>query len=308
VKDDMSPFHKPAVRTVLALFVFFGISYCASHFESFILGPVLSFLKEHWHLSFRAVFGPKPAVPVNLFTVITVERSLFALATTWIVLLIAKKPWTRAGFTRDGAIGQYRNGLLSGFVSITFLVLTMWIAGGLNSDGLRLQGMNRIIYPLRWLIGMLFAGFEEECGMRGFSLFAIEEIVGAWPAAMISAAIFMGLHIGNPGENALGLLQVFAFGLLCSVNVLRTGSLWWAAAFHAAWDWTEESFYGTIGSGYWFDGHLFQFRPRGRELISGGTAGPEGSVLVFAILAVLLSYEVAMFRRKNSRGLPHLSV
>ena len=104
-------------------------------------------------------------------------------------------------------------------------------------------------------------------------------------------------HFGNPGENALGLIQVFAFGLFCSVNVLRTRSIWWAAAFHGAWNWTQESFYGTIGSGYWFDAHLYQFRPRGKELISGGTAGPEGSIFVFVILAALLSYEIVMLRR-----------
>lgn len=79
----------------------------------------------------------------------------------------------------------------------------------------------------------------------------------------------------------------FCFGLLCSMNVLRSGSIWWAIAFHAAWDGTEESFHGTIGRGYWFDGHLFQFQPHGPSMISGGTAGPEGSILVFAVLGVL---------------------
>jgi membrane protease YdiL (CAAX protease family) len=85
--------------------------------------------------------------------------------------------------------------------------------------------------------------------MSGFSLFAIEEIAGVWQAAMICATIFMDLHIGNLGENALALLQVSAFGLVCSVNVLRTGSLWWAGAFHAAWNWTEESFRAVLSPG-----------------------------------------------------------
>lgn len=84
------------------------------------------------------------------------------------------------------------------------------------------------------------------------------------------------------------------------MNVLRTGSIWWAAAFHAAWDWTEESFYGTIGSGYWFEGHLLQFRPRGASIISGSTAGPEGSLLVFVVLGILLASEFVLLRRKSS--------
>ena len=45
------------------------------------------------------------------------------------------------------------------------------------------------------------------------------------------------------------------------MNVLRSGSIWWAIAFHAAWDGTEESFYGTIGSG---DGHGLAARDSSR--------------------------------------------
>jgi membrane protease YdiL (CAAX protease family) len=294
----MFSFRKPSIRQVEAIVLFFGLSYCASHYESLVLGPAIGFLKAHLHVSFRTIFGPRPAVPVNLFTLITVERSFFAVAITWIALWVARKRWTQAGFSKDRWMRFFGTGLLSGFLSITALVLPMWAAGGLTFDGIRLPGADRASYPLRWMIGMLFAGFAEECGLRGFSLFAIAEVVGVFPAALVSALIFMGMHIGNPGENFLGLSQVFCFGLLCSMNVLRSGSIWWAIAFHAAWDWTEESFYGTIGSGYWFDGHLFQFQPHGPSMISGGTAGPEGSILVFAVLGVLLASEFVRLRRE----------
>jgi membrane protease YdiL (CAAX protease family) len=292
-------FRKATPRVVLALIAFFALSYCASHFESLFLNPAVAFLKEQWHLNFKAVFGPKPAVPVNLFTVITVERSLSTLAATWIALLIAKRSWRQARFKLEGAGRLYASGFAYGFGSITFLVLAIWVSGGLIADGLRLSGAERFSYPLRWLVGMLFAGFEEECGARGFSLFVFEEMLGVWPAALISATIFACGHSNNPGENALGLLQVFLFGFFCAINILRTASLWWAAAFHAAWDWTQESFYGAIGSGYWFDAHLFQFRPRGHELISGGTAGPEGSVFVFLILAALIVNEIVRFQKSD---------
>jgi CAAX protease family protein len=293
-------FRKPSLRSALALVIFFGLSYGATHFESVLLNPILAFVRNVLHLSFKVVYGPRPAVTVNLFTAITVERSLSILVVTWIALLVAGRPWSKAGFLRKGAMRLYGTGLLAGFLSITCLIFAMWAAGGLIADGSILIGRDRFTYPFRWVLGMLLGGFEEECGLRGFSLFAVEEIVGLWSAAILSAGIFMWGHFGNPGENALGLIQVFAFGLFCSVNVLRTRSIWWAAAFHGAWNWTQESFYGTIGSGYWFDAHLFQFRPRGRRLISGGTAGPEGSIFVFVILAALLGYEIVMLRRTSA--------
>lgn len=208
----MFSFRKLSTRALLALLVFFALSYCASHFEPLVLGPAINLLKVRLHVNFHPIFGPKPAVPVNLFTVITLERSFFTLAITWIALLIAKKRWTDTGFSRDRGLRLYGAGLLSGYFSVTFLVLLMWAAGGLTFDGLRLQGADRITYPLRWLIGMLFAGFEEECGLRGFSLFTIAEIVGALPAAIISAAIFMGLHIGNPGRTSLACRKCSSLG------------------------------------------------------------------------------------------------
>jgi len=294
----MFSFRKPSIRQITSIVLFFGLSYCASHYESLLLGPTIDFLNTYLHVTFRTIFGPRPAVPVNLFTLITTERCFFAVAITWIALWVARKSWTQAGFSKDRWMRFFGTGLLSGFLSISALVLSMWAAGGLTFDGIRLHGTNRISYPLRWMIGMLLAGLAEECDLRGFSLFAIAEVVGVLPAALISALIFTGMHVGNPGENFLGLSQVFGFGLLCSMNVLRSGSIWWAVGFHAAWDWTEESFYGTIGSGYWFDGHLFQFQPHGPSMISGGTAGPEGNMLVFAVLGVLLASEFVRLRRK----------
>ena len=143
---------------------------------------------------------------------------------------------------------------------------------------------------------------EEECGLRGFSLFAIAEIVGALPAAVIRAEIFMGLHIGNHGENVLGLSQVFVFGLLCSLNVLRTDSIWWAAAFNASWDWTEEASTERLAMAIGL-----------RPLVSvstawslndqRGTAGTESSLLVFVVLGRLLATELALLRWKSPGGL-----
>jgi uncharacterized protein len=33
--------------------------------------------------------------------------------------------------------------------------------------------------------------------------------------------------------------SVVGFGLLFCLSLRRTGSLWWAVGFHAAWDWGQ---------------------------------------------------------------------
>ena len=43
------------------------------------------------------------------------------------------------------------------------------------------------------------------------------------------------------------------------LSLWRTGSLWWAVGFHAAWDWAQSFLYGVVWNGMdgwmeWMDG------------------------------------------------------
>jgi hypothetical protein len=57
--------------------------------------------------------------------------------------------------------------------------------------------------------------------------------------------------------------------------------------FHAAWDWGETFFYGVPDSGFPAKGHLFNPTFAGPVWLTGGSAGPEGSWLCIALLAIL---------------------
>ena len=70
------------------------------------------------------------------------------------------------------------------------------------------------------------------------------------------------------------------------LSLWRTGSLWWAIGFHAAWDWAESFLYGVSDSGTVIQNHLLNTHPLGRPIYSGGLTGPEGSLLVLPILAL----------------------
>ena len=56
---------------------------------------------------------------------------------------------------------------------------------------------------------------------------------------------------------------------------------------HAGWDWAQSYFYGTSDSGLIIEGHLLSEHPTGPALWSGGTTGPEGSLLIFVLLAIM---------------------
>ncbi len=121
-----------------------------------------------------------------------------------------------------------------------------------------------------------------------------------WQAAWVTSTLFGFLHTGNGGENWIGIFAAGAIGFVFCVSIWATGSAWWAIGCHAGWDWGETYFYGTADSGMLARGHLFASAPAGNVLWSGGKDGPEGSLLVVAIILLLLVFLVTVYRPKNT--------
>ncbi len=95
------------------------------------------------------------------------------------------------------------------------------------------------------------------------------------------------IHLRNDGEQWRGVLAAALIGFFFCLTLRRTGNLWFAVGFHAAWDWGETFFYSVPDSGMVAPGHLLTSSHRGSDWLSGGSVGPEGSVLCFVVMAVL---------------------
>jgi membrane protease YdiL (CAAX protease family) len=125
------------------------------------------------------------------------------------------------------------------------------------------------------------------------------ESSGFWQAAWVTSTLFGFLHTDNNGENWIGIFAAGAIGFVFVVSIRVTGSAWWAIGCHAAWDWSETFFYGAADSGMVASGHYLTVTPAGSAFWSGGTDGPEGSVLVIAIIVLLLILVVTIHGRKK---------
>lgn len=121
---------------------------------------------------------------------------------------------------------------------------------------------------------------------------------GFWNAAWLTSTLFGFGHVSNNGENWIGILGAASIGFVFCVSIRLTGSAWWAIGCHASWDWAETYFYGTADSGLVAKGHLLTTTPAGSAFWSGGTAGPEGSVLVLGIILLLLIALLALYGRR----------
>jgi len=118
-----------------------------------------------------------------------------------------------------------------------------------------------------------------------------------WQAAWVTSTFFGLIHTGNNGENWIGIFAAAFVGFVFCVSVRLTGSAWWAIGCHAAWDWAETYFYGTADSGMVAKGHLLTASPAGSALMSGGTDGPEGSLLILPIILLLLAAVLVLYGR-----------
>ena len=125
------------------------------------------------------------------------------------------------------------------------------------------------------------------------------ESSGFWQASWVTSTLFGFIHTGNGGENMIGIFAAGAIGFVFVVSIRVTGSAWWAIGCHAAWDWAETYFYGAIDSGNVATGHYLTVTPAGSTFWSGGADGPEGSVLVIAIIVLLLVALVVLYGRRK---------
>lgn len=220
---------------------------------------------------------------------------------TWVLSRIEGKPLLAYGYQGQARGVRFVSGLVWGFAAISALVLSLEKLGYLVIDGRALGGAAALHYALIWACVFLLVGFFEESIMRGYLQYTLTRGIGFWWSAILLSFLFGFGHVHNPGESPVGLFAAGLVGLVWCLSLWYTGSLWWAVGLHAGWDWGESYFYGTADSGVAAQGHLLREHPAGPTLWSGGSTGPEGSVLIFPLLALMVVLMVLWWGKRGER-------
>ncbi|MGA2745357.1 MAG: type II CAAX endopeptidase family protein [Candidatus Sulfotelmatobacter sp.] len=228
-------------------------------------------------------------------SVLTVETELpikaaaafFVWLATWVVSRVEKRSLADYGIPPGQAFGKrFWEGAVWGFAMLSAILLAQWGSGHFQIDSVGLAGGAVLRWGLAWGVTFLAVSLHEELAFRGYWLFTMSRRIRFWPAALFLSAVFGAAHLGNHGENVLGILQVVVTGLLFCLMIRRTGNLWFAIGFHAAWDWAETFFYGTPDSGLLGVGRFLNTSVHGANWITGGSAGPEGSIFAMVVLVM----------------------
>jgi len=195
------------------------------------------------------------------------------------------------GLSFRRALGkQFWMGALWGFVMLSFIVAMMAGSHAYRTGGLALSAQDLLKFGLLWALGFLLVGLFEEFAFRGYVQYTLTTGLGFWPAALITCLLFAGLHITNPGENLVGVIEIVLIAFFLCLALRRTGNLWFAVGWHMAFDWGESFFYSTPNSGIHATGHMLNASLMGSKWLSGGSVGPEASVfdVVVTIAGILL--------------------
>ncbi|HUA81833.1 MAG TPA: type II CAAX endopeptidase family protein [Dyella sp.] len=223
----------------------------------------------------------------------------------WNGLLVAAI-WMLLGRPYDGfplkdrtVSRHFTIGLLIGLLVMVLAILSIAELGDATIFTSGQSSVSALVYGSGWLAFDAVGALGEELYGRAAILLVAERFVGWKGAIVISGLMFSLVHLGNPGASAIWLVRLAAQGALLAYAVYRTRSLWWSVGYHTGWNWASAPLFGAAGSGYLDEGHLFNFNPHGSAWITGGTVGPEGSVLAF--LAVIMAMALLLIATKNRR-------
>ncbi|NYF88960.1 CPBP family intramembrane metalloprotease [Tunturiibacter empetritectus] len=235
---------------------------------------------------------------------------------TWIMSKVERRPVGVYGLGGTRKLPHFVAGLAWGIICLTPFILILWKAGFLVFDGRLLFGSDILRYGAQWLAMFFAVGLLEEYVTRGYLQYTLtrglaglfrsvfktahSNVLAFWASALFFSILFGLVHGSNPGESPVGLLTAGLAAMMFCLVLWRTGSLWWAIGFHTTWDWGQSFLYGVADSGIMIKHHLLATHPVGKPLLSGGTTGPEGSILILPIIVLIVAVIVFTLPRTNA--------
>ncbi|MDP1808800.1 MAG: type II CAAX endopeptidase family protein [Actinomycetota bacterium] len=167
-----------------------------------------------------------------------------------------------------------------------------------------------IIALLIGFIATFIQSGTEELVFRGYLLKVLAG-TSRTGGIVITAMLFSILHFWQ-GVNLIGWLNIFLFGVFAAQLFYLAENLWLPIGFHFGWNLFQERIFGFPVYGYDNLG-VFHSAPVNQGIISGGSYGPEGSVIIsialtIAIYSIYRAARIQSNRKAVSIKLPEMDL
>lgn len=182
-----------------------------------------------------------PRMSMRLVEAIFELAGFVAAAIPAVILArVERRLWGTYGLPLRQAFGKFFwLGALWGFAGISALMISLYECRDFSFGSVVLHGTRIVKFAAYWSLMFLLVGLFEEFLFRGYTQFTLARGIGFWPAAAVLSVSFGLVHLGNEGERWTGSLAAASIAAFFCLTLRRTGTLWFALGFHAAWDWGE---------------------------------------------------------------------
>jgi membrane protease YdiL (CAAX protease family) len=223
---------------------------------------------------------------------------LGVLLGTVVFVMVVEKKSIRVSIVRNPvrniSYGLALGCLLLG-VSLLFLVLMGYINVGEK---------NTIPYIWVWFISIILNAVTQEYLVRGYLFSLFKEAFNAAASVIITTVIFTAMHGSAFEAGIIAVLNVMTMSVLASLLLLYTESLLAPIIVHILWNGIGGIVFGVVS----LDGgypSLWNSVMSGNELISGGSAKLDGSIIALSVNVLLIALILFKLRRTHTISRQH---
>lgn len=152
------------------------------------------------------------------------------------------------------------------------------------------------------LVGLMaVAAFSEELILRGYAFQSLVYPLHLLGAVVVTSGAFAALHLNNRGANEVTIANTFLAGCALGILVAWRRNLWVAAGAHLGWN------LATVVLGLNVSGIVIPLMPyalvsKAGASWTGGSYGPEGSVVCTVVLAVVVLVLVRLYYQREEEA------
>jgi len=237
---------------------------------------------------------------------------IVAVICTGIFALYERRRLDSYGLPATHAFGARTwEGALLGMSMAGAVAVGMYFCGGMQVHGFATTGSALALSAVAWLGANICVGLAEEFWYRSYLLQTLWKSIGFWPASIVISLIFAADHyFFKTGENIWDVITLVSLSLMVCYSVLKTGTLWFAVGFHAAFDYAQLFVIGTPNGARVPQGALLDASFHGPAWLTGGELGTEASFLMYPTIALAWLYIWWRFRgpplsrKRDSQAIP----
>jgi len=209
---------------------------------------------------------------------------------------IFKNSFVSIGFRDIGTAGkEILQGFLTGVFLIGSIFLTLYLSRQIEVTGIEFS----VWYFIFYLVLFVLVGINEELLFRGYLLGTTIKLANKYLVLAIFALLFSLVHFLSNEFSLFPILNIFLAGIILGLYYIHTQRLWYSISLHFTWNFLLGPVMGSNVSGNETSHSVVQQNMLGKDWVTGGTFGFEGSAVMTVILVLLITGTEIYFRYKN---------